>query len=191
MKKFFSKIRINAPVILSFAGICLVVYVLDILTAGVSTSQFFCVYRSSFANPMTYIRCITHVFGHANLEHLMSNMLLFLVLGAGLEEKYGGKNIALMMLLTAFFSGLANILFFPDVATLGASGIVFAMILLSSITETEEGKIPLTFLLVAALYIGREIYDGIFAADNVSQFSHIIGGIMGSLFGFAVRRKRV
>ena len=87
-----------------------------------------------------------------------------------------------MMAATAFITGLLNTLFFPD-ALLGASGIVFMMILLVSITNIRNGEIPLTFLLVMLIYLSKEVF-GIFEKNTVSEFAHIIGGVCGGAFGF-------
>ena len=46
----------------------------------------------------------------------------------------------------------------------------------------------MTFLLVAIIYIGGQLYDGIFVQDNVSNLTHILGGAVGSLFGYLAGR---
>ena len=92
------------------------------------------------------------------------------------------------MLATAVITGLVNIIFFPRVALLGASGIVFAFILLSSITATDGDAIPLTFIIVAVIYLGQQLYQGIFLADNISQLGHVIGGAVGSVLGFTMNK---
>jgi len=99
-----------------------------------------------------------------------------------LEENYGSKDLLLMMIITALATGILNVLFFKT-ALLGASGVVFMMILLSSFTNFSRGEIPLTFILVLILYMGVQIVNS-FASDNISQFAHIIGGLCGSFFGF-------
>ena len=180
------RLSFNAPVVLGFASICVLVQVLSFLTGGWSNHSVFSVYRSSLADPMTYVRCVCHVFGHSGWSHLINNLMYILLLGPMLEEKYGGANIALIMLVTAAVTGIVNMLIFPNVMLMGASGIAFAMILLASITATEEHTIPVSFILVAILYIGGQVYDGLFAADNISQLSHIIGGAVGSAFGFGM-----
>ena len=38
--------------------------------------------------------------------------------------------------------------------------------------------------LVAALYFGQQVYDIIFAHDNVANFMHIVGGVCGTAFGY-------
>lgn len=39
-------------------------------------------------------------------------------------------------------------------------------------------------LLVAALYLGQQVYDIVFVHDNVANFMHIVGGICGTGFGY-------
>lgn len=182
------KVTINAPVVLGFAAACMVVQILNVLTGGASNLAVFSVYRAPLSNPLTWLRCVTHVLGHADWGHLLNNLMLLLVLGPMLEEKYGGGRLALVMVVTAAVTGIVNMVFFPNVALLGASGIVFAMVLLSSITSAREGELPLTFILVAVLYLGQQLYEGLFTSDNISQLGHIIGGLVGSVFGFAMNR---
>ena len=188
MKKLV--IRFNAPVVLLFALLSLLVLLLDGWTGGVSTTRFFCVYRSSLADPLTYVRFFGHVLGHSGYSHYMNNMLLLLLVGPGLEEKYGSLNLLMTILVTALVTGLVQFIFFPGTALLGASGVVFMMIVLSSFTAARKGEIPVTLILVVIFYLGGEIMDGLFKQDNVSQIAHIVGGLCGLVFGFTVRRGR-
>ena len=142
-------------------------------------------------DPLTYVRFVGHIFGHANWEHFMGNITLLLVVGPMLEEKYGSVSILAVILITAVVTGVVNFIFFPHIQLLGASGVVFAFILLSSMTSIKEGSIPLTFILVAVIYIGGQIYDGIFVNDNVSNLTHIIGGLVGSCLGFVMAKNKI
>ena len=90
----------------------------------------------------------------------------------------------MILLITAFTSGVANYFLFPKIAILGASGIVFAFIMLTSFTSFHEGEIPITVILVALIFVGREVLSGITVSDNVSNFSHILGGAVGSVIGY-------
>ena len=177
------KIDYNAPVSLSFALLSLLVLGLGWVTDGLTTRQLFCVYGSAWSDPLTYVRLFGHVLGHADLSHYMSNMLLLLLVGPGLEEKYGSRNLLAAIAVTAFATGLVQFLLFPHSALLGASGVVFMMIVLSSFTEMKKGGIPLTMLLVVALYLGSEIADGLTRTDNVSHLTHIVGGVGGIFLG--------
>lgn len=72
---------------------------------------------------------------------------------------------------------------------MGAFGIVFMLIMLSSLAGSRNGGIPITLIPVGALYLSRQVYDILFVQDNVANFMHIVGGACGTVFGFAVRRK--
>ena len=178
------KIRLsfNSPVILGFTLACFIVLILDKVTGSASTRAFFSVYRSSLASPFTYIRFFGHVLGHASWDHFFGNIMMLLVVGPLLEEKYGSANILFVILATALVTGVINFIFFPHVQLLGAS---------ASLTSIEEEKIPLTFILVALIYIGQQVYDGIFIRDNVSNLTHILGGIVGSGLGYVMNKNKM
>lgn len=185
------KVSFNSPVILGFAAISFIALILGLITGGWTNTMLFSVYRSSMLNPLTYIRFVGHIFGHAGWEHFMGNMMLILVVGPLLEEKYGSSNLLFVILAAALVTGIANFTLFPRVQLLGASGVVFALILLSSFTGLNEDGIPLTFILVAALYIGQQIYQGIFVDDNVSNLTHILGGLVGAGLGYVLNKKKL
>ena len=110
-------------------------------------------------------------------------MLLLLVVGPPMEEKYGSKPLLCGMVFTALVTGVLQCVLFPRTGLLGASGIVFMLIMLSSLAGFSGG-IPVTMLLVAALYFGQQVYDIIFVHDNVANFMHIVGGLCGTAFGY-------
>ena len=180
-----NRIRIvnNSPVVLGFTALCVLAFVLNVTTGGISTNLLFCVYRSPLSNPFTYLRLFGHVLGHASVSHLLNNLMLLLVTGPLLEEKYGGKFLIKVMVITALLTGIVQYILFPGSALLGASGIVYAFIVLSSITSYKNGQIPLTLIIVAILYLGTQVYEGVFVEDNVSQLTHIIGGVIGAVTG--------
>lgn len=190
-KKFpLSKISYNSPFVLTYAFVSLAALIAGYISHGQSTMLLFAVYRTSLADPLFYLRLFTHVIGHADLSHYVGNFMIILLVGPMLEEKYGGKALLIMSIFTAFITGLINVIFFPGTALLGASGIAFMLILLSSFANHTHGKIPLTLILVAALYLGGEIIDGVFTTDNISQMGHIIGGVCGCVFGWLITKKK-
>ena len=77
MSRSNSKFRLsfNSPVVLGFAIICFAALLLDLMTKGYTNQLLFSVYRSSLANPFTYVRLIGHVFGHANWSHFIGNII--------------------------------------------------------------------------------------------------------------------
>ena len=179
------KIKYNAPTTLTFAFFSTLVLALDHFYLHGLTRTFFTVPNSEAFNllePVNYLRLFTHIAGHADWNHLLSNMAYILLLGPMLEETYGSLTMFLMILVTGFVTGVLNACFFPH-PLLGASGVVFMMILLASFTNNGKDEIPLTFILIVILYLGREILDA-FKGDDISQFAHLAGGFCGSLFGF-------
>lgn len=178
------RLSFNAPAVLTFTALCVIAQIISMLTRGESNRVLFSVYRASLLDPLTWIRCFTHVLGHAGWEHLLGNVMYILILGPMIEEKYGTATTAFIMAATALVIGIINMVFFPGVMLLGASGIVFAFILIASITIREDNTIPITFILVAVLYLGQQIWQGLFSQDNVSQMAHIVGGAVGAVLGF-------
>ena len=186
MKKL--RIQYNSPVVLSFALLSLLALLLGQLTGGWTTRALFSVYRAPLTDPLTYVRMVGHVLGHSGYAHYMGNMTLLLVVGPPLEEKYGSRRLLGCILFTALASGLVQFIFFPGTALLGASGIVFMCILLSSLSGMHGGAIPLTLILVAVFYLGGEWIDAVTVQDNVSHLTHIVGGLCGAGLGFAMKR---
>jgi len=174
----------NAPAVLTFS-------ILAILFCLINADNWCAVPgrgRFSINDPMDYLRLLTHVLGHGGWPHLFGNLTFILLLGPILEDRYGTGDITLMILATALVTGLVNIIFSPHYL-LGASGIVFMLIILASIVNIRGGSIPLTFILVAIIFIGKEVSDGLLKPDNVSQLTHIIGGLVGAIFGFRIKKR--
>ena len=184
------KITYNSPVILTFALLCTSVMIInESYMQGIMYAFFSVVPDMNYQNPISYFRLASHVVGHGGWEHLVGNFTFILLLGPMLEEKFGSFNLFLMMLITAVVTGLLNVTFF-NTGLLGASGIVFMFILLSSLTNFRASHIPLTFILVVALFLGKEILMAL-ETDNISQFAHIIGGICGCVFGYLFAKPKI
>lgn len=179
------RIKYNAPTTLSFAFLCAAVLILTQTLLPNLTGNWFVVpgrYHFSVSRISDLLRLFTHVIGHADWNHLISNFALILLIGPILEQSYGSLTLLMMIIITAVVTGLLNALLFPT-ALMGASGVVFMMILLASFTNFNKGEVPLTFLLILVLYLGREVFNA-FRANEISEFAHIAGGFCGSLFGF-------
>jgi membrane associated rhomboid family serine protease len=183
------RLHYNAPVVLTFSLLCAAVLVLDHWFGGVLIPRLF-VTTPPFAilDPLDFLRLATHVLGHASPRHLFGNLTMILLLGPILEERYGSADMIKMMLLTALVVGLLNTLVSSS-GLLGASSIVFMFITLVSIVDLRQGTIPVSFILVAVVFVGSEIV-GAFGPDDVSQAGHIAGAVLGALFGFALSNGR-
>ena len=183
------KITFNAPVVLTMVIVCLIVTLLGELTRGKSTEILFMTYRASLRSPMTYIRFFSHIFGHVDWAHFMGNASMLLLLGPMLEEKHGAYRLMEIIAVTAVITGLVHYILFPNIALCGASGVVFAFILLTSFTNFRNGEIPVTFILVTLIYLGQQVCDSLVIKDNISNLAHIVGGGVGGFFGYILNKK--
>ena len=61
--------------------------------------------------------------------------------------------------------------------------------MLASFADFREGEIPITFILVAAIFIGQQVYEGNAVQNNISNIAHIVGGIVGAIIGYGLNVK--
>jgi membrane associated rhomboid family serine protease len=174
------RISYNAPIVLTFALLSTFVLILNQYISERSTLWF--VAWPELVDARSYLGLVTHVLGHSNWDHLLGNFSMILLLGPLLEERNGSGRLLMMIVVTALVTGLLQLLLGSGFLH-GASGIVFMMILLASMANIRQREIPLTFIAVVILFIGREVVAA-FKADQVSQMAHIIGGAVGAGFGF-------
>ena len=183
------RISYNSPVILTFAILSFAVLWIAWLTNNASNLAFFSVYSSSIRDWQAWVRLFGHALGHVDMAHYTNNMLLLLMVGPMLEEKYGSLRMLAMIAFTAVVTGLVHIII-ADTVLLGASGIVFMLILLSSVTNIRKGTIPLTLVFAVIIYLGKEIISGVSLKDNISHLAHIIGGICGVFLGVVINNDK-
>lgn len=188
------RLKYNSPVILTYSFICVAVLGIRYMMGEESGQKFMYTYFTapskahfSLTSPLFYFRLVSHAIGHMNWSHLVGNFSFILLIGPMLEEKYGSTVLLEMMLMTAFITGGINSLFFSN-GILGASGIVFMLILLSSFTNFKSGDIPLTLILIVIMYLAKEVLQS-FNDDHISQYGHIMGGLSGAAFGFLITGK--
>lgn len=185
----------NAPVTFYFTILCTIVLIIDryVFDNGLIILLFSappCMTEKDgfqWDNWVHYIRLFTHVLGHTDWSHFLSNMAYILLLGPLMEERYGSKMITFMIVITAFVTGVLNVCLIPSVL-LGASGICFMLIILSSMNAFDKKKIPVTLYLIIIVYIAKE-FVGPAETSNISVAAHIAGGLCGSMFGFLVAPK--
>lgn len=188
MKKHSITILYNSPVILTFALLSLAALALGRLTDGWTTQNLFCVFRSPLTDLLTYPRFFLHVLGHGDFSAYCANIVIMLAVGPTVEERFGSRRLLLAILVTALVTGLVLWFFFPTTALMGASGVVFMLIVLASFAGVHGGTIPLTLILVLVLYLGSEIVQAVTGTAGLQQLTHIAGGVVGVVFGFLSSR---
>ena len=178
------KLGYNSPVVLTLVlGAVAVQAITHFIDAGFTQRWFVLHGNMNWGEPVEYLRWFSYILGHGDWQHLMNNMILILLVGPVLEEKFGHGYLLLMILLTAGVTAVLQVFIWND-NLLGASGIAFMLVLLGSLTNVRQGQIPLTFILVAVFFLGKEIL-AIMDNDGISQMAHLVGGACGSFFGFS------
>jgi GlpG protein len=178
------RVTVNAPFSILFSIAAIALYFL--FQADGTIPRMLTLHGDfDFTDWQWYVSLVGYTMGHASIPHLIGNISIILLVGPFVEKRWGTKRVALMVSLTGLLTALVHIIFW-DHRLIGASGVVFMMIVLSSLVDLKGKEIPLTFILIVLLFIGQEI-RGSFADDQVSQFAHITGGVLGGIFGFAYR----
>lgn len=183
-EEIMTKFDYNSPVILTYFFICLIILLIDKLCKGKFSATFFTTYKNDLLlNPLTYFKLISHSLGHTDWDHLYSNFIKILLIGPLIEEKYGSINLLIAMIITSLIIGIINKLFGKG-GILGASGVAYMLILLSSFVNMENGKIPITLTLIILFFVVDEVIK-LFRRkkDGVSHLGHITGAICGVVFG--------
>ena len=181
-------LRYNAPVTLTFALLGLLALALNELTDGWTTQNLFCFYKSSLSDYLTYPRAVLHVLGNTSLTTCTGNVIVLLVIGPAAEERFGSAKVLSAVLLTAIAGALIMWFLFPDATLMGASGVLFMMMVLASFASMRGGAIPITLILVLVLYLGSEVVRAISGEAGLQELTHIAGGVVGMLLGFAFSR---
>jgi membrane associated rhomboid family serine protease len=151
----------------------------------------------SYPSDLTSLRLhtlITSGFLHADLSHLLGNMLALLVFGRVVERRLGPFKTMLVyfgaLVISGLFTSVVHLFIMGDnVGGLGASGAIMGLIataiLLDPFYLTYELIIPLPIMIVGWLAIYADI-TGILnpVEDGIGHFAHLGGFISIALLGF-------
>lgn len=145
-----------------------------------------------------YWRLLTCGLVHADLQHLLFNMLTLFFFGRLMEPfftHYLGEPWFVL-----FYVGGLLVSILPSYlrhrndagyASLGASGavsaVLFAFILIQPWALIFVFFFPLPAVLYAVLYVGYSFYMGRRGSDNINHSAHLWGAAYGVLFMVAMR----
>jgi len=140
----------------------------------------------------------TYLFLHENFWHILTNMFVLFMFGRELELAWGRNRFLQYYFLTGVGAGLINVivkvvLFWgqpaSDIATIGASGAIFGVLLACAILFPDRQvimfPIPIkmsmrTFVIVmtALEFLGTFGLGG----DNISHICHLGGMLVGYIY---------
>ena len=201
------KVSYDAPVTLTFVFVCAIIFLLNMFLAKSGKSLGL---EKVFASPtgqagvlpfipgapVSYVRLLFYIFGAdfagilAGLSSgaasiFFTSLILILLLGPAMEERYGSVIIGIMMFVSALFSGVLNACF-CETSLVGAAPVVFMMIFLNAFMAFSKKKIEVSFTAVMVAVVILMQLNG---AGAVKIIICIAGGLCGSLFAFLTSPK--
>lgn len=190
---FNLKVSYDAPVTLSFVIVCVVFFLLNNFVIKNGALEKVLASPTTQAGalpfivkmPVSYVRLLLHVFGSTDGSALITNLILVMLLGPAMEERYGSVIIGIMIFVSALFSGVLNACFCAE-SLVGAVPVVCMMIFLNAFMSFSKKTFPLSFAAVIVLFVFLEIFNG---AGVVRIIICIAGGLCGSLFAFLTSPK--
>ena len=150
-----------------------------------------------------WLTLFSNVLLHANIAHLVGNMLFLWVFGDNVEDAMGHIRFILFYFLCAIGGGLAHVMVEPgsDVALIGASGSVAGVIAAYLLLHPRVKiwvlllfRIPIRLRTVWVLgfWILLQVYNFAFGAPGeISWAAHLGGLLMGTLLVLFFRRPGV
>lgn len=132
---------------------------------------------------------LTTVFIHSDLLHIASNSLPLMICLLGLFYFY--RDISINVLLICHITtGVFIWLFARPAYHIGASGLVYALVLFLLTSGFIRRNKRLKFLALAVLSIQSGLIWGVVPqGNNISWESHLFGAIVGIVAAFAFRNK--
>ena len=141
-------------------------------------------YNLLYNSPVEIWRFVTPVFTHAQLWHLVANLLSLTYLGS-LVEKYLTKTEYLFIYLgTGIISEIATIiaysLFKPEAVGIGASGAIYGLMgfIITTVVDDKKDRFKVLIVVIVSA-IGVNLF-----IPNVGNVAHFAGLISGLVFGF-------
>lgn len=133
---------------------------------------------------------ITSIFLHGGIEHLLSNILIWLFFGFAVEKELGAAKMLAIFFLGAFAGDLASLPIYGfNTVSIGASAGIFALIGVGMLVRPVDLSlypffVPVPLALLGMFYAIYNAYEFVFGpATNISYIGHFGGLIVGLVFG--------
>uniref|UniRef100_A0A699Z5K2 Rhomboid-like protease n=1 Tax=Haematococcus lacustris TaxID=44745 RepID=A0A699Z5K2_HAELA len=136
---------------------------------------------------------VTHLFAHANLQHLSNNLFFLLVFGRFVEDTEGAGGVVAVYLLCGLGAGLASFLLSSRATvSVGASGAIFGLFATSVLLRlTSFNWRRLLESLVLGQFVVQQVLGEVKAqlgggslmagGLKVSHLAHLGGALAGVL----------
>jgi len=195
-----------------FIMVCVIIYILEVLLKYFYGDDFLnnIFYNFGFSlqnilNGSVWVS-LTSIFLHANLDHLILNIIALYFFGKVVEQQLGRKKFLMSFFASAFIADLfvvaSTVLGFSSatVPTIGASAAIFGLMGIAMITKPLElifypYLIPIPLVLVALIYTLYNVATFLLVlvgqtTSDISYISHIGGLIAGLMLGFREEKSK-
>ncbi len=140
-----------------------------------------------------YWEFVTYMFVHANITHILFNMLGLFFFGPQVERRMGSSEFLLFYFISGIGAGVASFVIYVlsgayTVVLLGASGAIFAVLLAYATFFPDSmiyvfGLIPIRAPLLVVIYAAIELFSQIFSFNaGVAHLTHLAGFAFGYLY---------
>jgi membrane associated rhomboid family serine protease len=151
-----------------------------------------CLFRPYwFVRKSRYDTLITSGFVHADLPHLVFNMVTFWFFAFPLERRIGSTAFAILYFSSLVLSDLGTYLKHrndPEYASLGASGAISAVLFANIVYFPTQSlfiipiPVPIPAPLFAVGYVAYSWYSARQARGRINHDAHLGGALYGLLF---------
>ena len=195
--KDIGNMRGITPAVKYLLIINIAVYLIEVVF-GIRLRDMFAL-QSDWLERLAVGQLFTYMFVHANMTHLLMNMVTLFFIGPTVEKTLGSYRFFILYYLSGILGGLGWSLLAPEYsACLGASGAVMGVLgafgaLYPKSTVLLWFVIPVkTWMLVAGLAIW-ELTEMIGDAKvgGIANSAHLMGGIAGFMYAFSLKNPQL
>jgi membrane associated rhomboid family serine protease len=139
---------------------------------------------------------ITYMFAHANLMHILMNMIGLYFFGPRLETRLGDRNFLALYFLSGIGGGLLSFVLAPNAAVVGASGAILGVLAGYARFWPEDriyiwGILPVSARMMVIGLVLYSIYSGLRGSGGgVADFAHLGGLAVGWSYVMWWERRR-
>ena len=165
-----------------FMGICIAVFIAELATGGTfgearnSEAALDGAVRKAFVADGDFWRILTAGFLHADITHLLFNMLSLYILGTMLEPEMGRVRFGIVYVVAILAGSLGIIVLDPNGGGLGASGGVFGLMGAGLVLMWARGFSVNPMENGLALWLGLNLFLSF--RPGISLAGHL-GGLAG------------
>jgi membrane associated rhomboid family serine protease len=123
---------------------------------------------------------LTHIFTHADIWHLLSNMVVLFLFGRAVERNAGSQHFVYVFLASAWAGAAVSMCFHPDAAIIGASGGMMGIVGAFTALHPEYDLMRVFRRFVPLRLKAKHLFPGMMVAFvGLEVATRVIGNVPG------------